>query len=1015
MSGDRDRRTSSRGRESLFEIAEAAVAGKRTLVGSDASARDAGTHTLRAYDVYVDIHRRDLIDAVAERLSDSAWPDPAPDLPFAEGGDRWFTNDLVTRMRSAIAARDGRALSPLLAPGDPIAAWRTYVPDLKHASWSAQFGLAFADLAKRAVWASLTKRIGPRYRAALAQMYRRPTAEELISGHPIDPIIAHAIAEPGVLDITNVTAEKNLGAPTLKKVTTHWLGGESRELWNFVRVTPASATAEEVAATLWGSPDHSVHAHALVKLGDVFRVEPGLARQLLHERFPKEVIGSSDSSTSKAKQILAFARSNEGVRARDRATRRDRTESSSDAEKSEGASATSPRVSSKEPDGEASPTIQAIMAVERRIGVELDRLRDSVRAFGLAERLRPAYEQRSERVAELAEGAPDVLARYAPALQFQHAQLLAINARTPVVIEQLRPLAFLPEVYLDRGKRDHRAKLRDRLGKYVDAASISHDRAASSVLLGAVETEQRAEYLDGLRAVQGDMREAMGQAVQTREGSVRGSLAADEELTRQQEAALAGKAGGRSAYEQKRATIRAGEIALRSRMRAVDQSLAQLRDAADAAGFADGALLRKFVPGVKSVPETIADVRDHLREVDRVWDRTRGEFTPDVQASDAPDDWAEWQEREAGVTAAREAFAKIAGDQDIGTFLRECSKKIRHQQMINAITTVASALLISLAAGAGAAMLGRLAATTLAGEGAGLAAKLLAAGVDVGINVSINSVVQLAQSPGQESTGWVLLENLLMEVFTRSLMKPIAAAERTALREAEQIANLPGLSQLERATVLRSADFAGVHLITEGLGSVVTGWAAHRIVTIARETGTEATESFASTVVQQAAAIGLGKFFARRAAVWKKHWDQLQATRFGKLPAARALSSARDAFYDEAHQLASDLSPPPDAGPALQARDAELLRQERLLLSEHSALPREASGDSASGAVTDADTPAAPLRAEPQAQRSRPANAEGGHRSSDVVVSEPPVVEAAHPPVGELPPGARLSSYPFCS
>jgi hypothetical protein len=105
----------------------------------------------------------------------------------------------------------------------------------------------------------------------------------------------------------------------------------------------------------------------------------------------------------------------------------------------------------------------------------------------------------------------------------------------------------------------------------------------------------------------------------------------------------------------------------------------------------------------------------------------------------------------------------IAGDQSISDFIREASKKIQHQALVNAISSLAAALLISLAIGAGAAALGRTAATMLAAEGSSLAMRALGVGVDIGVNASINSVAQLAMSDHAQSFGWTMLQNSLME------------------------------------------------------------------------------------------------------------------------------------------------------------------------------------------------------------------------------------------------------------
>ena len=137
-----------------------------------------------------------------------------------------------------------------------------------------------------------------------------------------------------------------------------------------------------------------------------------------------------------------------------------------------------------------------------------------------------------------------------------------------------------------------------------------------------------------------------------------------------------------------------------------------------------------------------------------------------------------------------------------------------------------------------------------------------------------------------------------MELFTRGLMGPVRNAQKAWEVRAREISELPNLSKDERA-LFSSFDFAGTQLTAEFLGGMSTQWAAHRLIEAAHQSGEEVSESFALTVLQQGAAVGLGKFFHGKLEAWKKHRDALAKTRLGKLPEMKSLFAAREAFRGE--------------------------------------------------------------------------------------------------------------------
>jgi hypothetical protein len=207
-----------------------------------------------------------------------------------------------------------------------------------------------------------------------------------------------------------------------------------------------------------------------------------------------------------------------------------------------------------------------------------------------------------------------------------------------------------------------------------------------------------------------------------------------------------------------------------------------------------------------------------------------------------------------------------------------------------------------------------------------------------------------------------MLENGLMEVFSRGLLAPLNAAQTTAVQEARAFAKLPNLSTAERSAV-SNVNFVGTELAANLIAGIATQWAAHHIVSRAHAS-VEVTEPFAETVLEQGAAIALGKFFHGKVAAWHAHRAALEKTPLGALPEARLLFDARERFYARAKALAESVSPDPTEGAALQAEHERLLEQEIGLLAKQVQEPpkdeREVPKDERERPPTDKVEPSAP-------------------------------------------------------
>lgn len=929
---------------------------------SRSTASDAG-HEPRGTDVgrYLAVHAVDLRASLDRYLAGVLWADPAEDLPFVRGAERIFGQRLAAQVGEHL--EDEAGMFALVSPHDLAAEIHRRVPDMKHAAWSPAVGTMLAMLVERTAATALATRVGPRYRRALASQARLPVAADIVAGHPIDPFVIAAVTIGGVLDASQVAATERPATPSAP-AGIHWLGRSDRALWNCVEVE-GPTTLEQLAATLWRDPAKTTMAHAIQRIGDVYRVDPAEARKLLAERYPSEVIGPRDEGVPAQTARLA----------RRKLVDREapvRPFSEGDADRRE---------------EKPAPTTAELMKIEHDIGDLLAAIRATIARVGLADELAPAFVARTDRVALLADADAGTRRRWLPVLQFQHTQLLSIRPQLGPLVEQLLPIRFVPPHLLEASKQQLRKALVHRLDVLAKAAGSSHLRDESSALLGQLASADREARLDALDEGVIEIQEATRIEPAATARGKRDVEDATAGLERSRGAAVHGKRPGGSRAEQQRALTAAGSYALRARMTNAERQLEDLRSAAIEV-FGSGDALHRILPGVKTLPEVILSVKDHLAEVDRVWDAAYRAALPDAAEASALEDAGEAQAKAAGLAAAREAFGRIAGDQSLVDFMTEASKRIATQQIWNKFVTLAGTLLIMVGTGMAASMLGAAARAALLVEGAGTALRVGAVVADVGINVSINSMVQLAQ--GKDASvgdlGWTMLENALVEIFTRNLLGPLKRAEQVAQRQAAAFASLPHLAPAERAALM-NLNLGARAMVGEMVGGMATQWAAHRLLEMYSETtqakakedaeararmGEEVSDPFAQTVLEQGAAIALGKFFHGRIDAWHATRKQLAATHLGQSPEAAAYFGARDEFYRYAEELATSLSPDP-------AAEARLLAMhEALMAREHEIFGAQASHDRTAEATRDATSESDAARSSTEGVRAVSGTAKPG-------------------------------------
>ncbi len=918
--------------------------------------------------LYLNIHSNSVAHAVAAMLQahEEEWPAPSSELVWGDAAR--FTRKMV-RALCPVVRDDSFALFQLVHPLCPDDAYRRHVAGARAArTWIPGFGEAVAAQVKAAIFPSI-ERLGGRFHAAAAAGNGEPpSSSQILTSHPIDTYVRSAMAGEGVLDYGLVSrlapakaAVAHAGvAAKASTLTVQWMGRQDASLWNYVRVAPGSATAEEVAAVLYGSPAQSRMAFALQKHGDLFQVAPKQARDLIASRYPGEVTGRGT-----ARDGAALARSPLG----DEQARRE----TSVARRRDGALA-------------EAPTLPQLLELHFSILSELDKLRAATSELGLADRLDPAFAFRARTMLEATNGDDAERQQWRQVWHAQHVHLMMITAMVTPLAAQVTSQATATKS-APAAKAGERS-LRARISKYLAAAAVSHLESSCAAVLAELERERRQERMDQATDSQIGLRDVLRQA-QSTSGQVaeRGSDEADAALTRAQAQVLRGG----DASQLQEAQLAAEEVALRTRLGMVRLALIDLDAAAGEAGAGISSEIASRCSGrFRSLPALIDAIQLRLHEVERVWAATEREAPrPGVVAEEREAELVERRARATGLEAASQAFTKIAGDQDIGTFLRESQQVVSSQQFRSGMVKLVGALVITVVSSGLAAQLGAgLAGLVGAGEAGGvltagaLAARAGGAAINLAVNVTVNSALQYAMSEGRDAMGWALLENALMELATRGLnqmlkgpMTQLRAMEQQVLRDGQRLRQL---ATMERAATRRGATFADdlveernalrqarpdragwfvADLSVEVVMGMASQWAARSLLNSMRGPAAEISDDFASNVLQQGAAIMLGKRLFGLKAAWRARRAELEAQPwFAQLPKARTLVEHRTAFFDKSKSLSENLSPELGAGPKLLSQHEELVRLEQDVVAQG----------------RDLTAPAAPLSNTPQHAQNSP-------------------------------------------
>ncbi|HPH64487.1 MAG TPA: zeta toxin family protein [Kofleriaceae bacterium] len=901
-----------------------------TAAAADAKGRAPATK-------YMFVHGNQLAQAIASMVRESAWPTPGAQLAWRD--EAQFATRVINGL-CPVVRDDAEAMFRLMAPHDPADEYNRYVADAKLRTqvWSPAFGEAIAALMKQTLFASIV-RIGGRFEALALAAPIIPTAKQVTTSHPLDNYVASAMAAASVLDYGDVVAAPTPAptkakrhahgaqggkagaskasatapvAPAVTPVSFEWQGRRDAKLWNYVKVSPASATVEEVAAALYGDPSQSRMAYAIQKHGEFFAVAPHEARALIAARFSHEVVGYGATNDG-----AALAKSAIG-------------DSAALTEVHGGASAPAAAVS-----------VAQLTQLASAIHEKLDEIKAAVTPLGLADVLAPAYAFQQRSVADLAHADAAKRAQWAPVWHAQHVHLLTIANAVRPLMQQLMPMIVLPMTR--DGQYD---ALKELVTQYLHAAAQSHHKESCSAVLARIAAQARQQMLDAQTrsriGVHDATRQRPNQQLGEHSSDAAAAVTADDALLRAQERLMLGDVSPAALAQAQQARLDADESALRIRMRTVAIGLQDLQMAAEAAGDGfSGLIAARFSGKFRRLPQFIDAIETRLSDVTRVWAAAQravpAQVVVDAEHTAAA---AEMHARQVGLAAAQQAFAGIAADRDIGTFFREAQAVVSSQAFRAGMVKLAGVLVITVVTSGVAAEAGSVLAASI-GEGSSLA-RLGGLAASMTVNITVNGALQYAMSEGHESIGWALLENALMEVATRGLMhmlkKPMerlgelqanAWANVQRLKELKQIKKsgrvLTEVEEVERSLLAGSRLEHTVWYVNQLSNELVMGmatqWAAQQLVHKFKkapkpgEAGAAGQgDDFAMTLLQQGAAIALGKHLHGLKTAWAQRRASLAAQpSFSQLPEAHALVERRAKFFAEAGELATSISPDPAA------------------------------------------------------------------------------------------------------
>lgn len=731
--------------------------------------------------------------------------------------------------------------------------------------------------------------------------------------HPMDRYVRTAMCRPNVFTVVKdpSTAKKPSTKPSkndgagLKRVQLEWVGKTNPELWNWVRATPSTATAEDVSAEVFKYMTESDHeknadyyAAFLTQAPPMFGIPPQWAKTFpeTHDFRPTaDKIATADSDPDH--QISALGGSKIGD---DQALLE-----ATPGEAPQGKKAKPPEPGSSHDDLVADVLSQATFLKGKlgswHLGAEADK------AIAFATR-------RKEDHADAA--------KWVPALTAQRENL------TTIATGILQLDAAVVQMKLKSKTGDEARPLREIMRFYGDAVATSHMKETAKHLIMRAANAQTALTLQGLQSSVHDM----DSAADTMRGSVANNdwdrnkasnrvSDLDTEGLDLQSHMMRGDTV--SADDVEDYQVRVEEASLDSKMIAIEYALGELAHSADEAGSGLAAWFAALPSSkFRHLGEATEAIRSKMSDVRFTWDnaKDRADIPTDAQSDQAMEEKKiTLQNRRKAVQEAKQAFIKVSKDVDIAGFLKSGANTVKWQSFRTACVRIAALIGVSLVGGFIGGMVARGAASLMMGaggatavEGLSLGGSLVARGLGMATETVVTSAGQTAIFGG--GYGANFLENMIMNLGSAGVMKMIGEGAADAMRVEKAVGGMWSKAAYGGKLVLAETATISGHLIM----GVAMGYVAHKIVTGESQPSPATVEEW----LLQGASIAVGRYVGHGLAARQHEHGRLKGL---GLEGADKLIMDSDALL----ALSKHAEQHPEAGNAM-----ELLGKRHALLTE---------------------------------------------------------------------------------
>ena len=766
---------------------------------------------------------------IGEHLNAVALPQPHERLPWMQPA--LFHSLLLDELAAHVGNfKRVQTLDEVLFPATTASVLSGILPEKM--GWSTSVGIALAHALHLSIVGSL-RRVGERYvdvADAREPGNTDPVAfRELVLSMPVDRYVGRALCHRDVVTLepsdpkAKLAKKKRVG---LRPITQLAFEGErDPKLWNWIRVEPADATAEEVAAELWkvtdghGEANASFNAYLLAAAPPLFGVPKRMAihmkrfSALAARAFAGNAATVIDNDNVDA-QLLQLAQSSGATDA-----------------------ASGPRATFHDAPAKLGDVEERVHDCELQLGVIKSRLAP----WGLAQEVSTATAFIKQQAHDAATADERKLTDIVVRLDGQKSRLAQIGGA----------LTDLDAASRRAAKDDASDPIREIVQLLALATATSHIESASKLKL---DQALQLEITLTARALQATERNMMGAVSyvhqQAGDNLTTGNLSHEalgiqEQSRHMQSQLLAGESVDPEKLED--VSIGSEHVALEARVYGTLDALKDMQDAARKAREGDAAVIASLFSGefrdIDSLAQKIgADLHPVLGNLKNQWREVEGELKRGLSSSSRK---AELRAiRRAIVAEAQNKLKMVSEKRDLQHFFSKASEAIKDQQFRAAIVRAAAFIGISLVAGAAAqfaaaGMASMLTDATAASElsGLGLAAREATIGATrTVVDATLNATGQAALdglSFSDASEAWA--QNLMMTLASNAVfgsIAKVAAREKDLARMegdlAKTLAKMPGGKLAKAGALLKEAGAITVHTIWgaamgEVAGRIATG------------------------------------------------------------------------------------------------------------------------------------------------------------------------------------------------